>query len=173
MTEDLISQKAVDALDNSVESLSPEIQQKLSLARKNALEHVSKPTSSARKLFSFLGLSPAHFGARTVVSALVFSFCLVLVFQGPLYSDKQYIDRQYTAGTSSAFTNPIDETIHTLIKDETTATNIESFILLSSFNETELEVIEDLEFAYWLSEELSEHGFEEFSEENTKGDIDA
>lgn len=47
---------------------------------------------------------------------------------------------------------------------------LDEFILLTTLDETDLDVIEDIDFAYWLSEGLSDGRIEELDEE---GGLDA
>jgi len=136
MTHDPVetdNDKLVDAtssaLDQSIESLSPNVQSRLQQARENALNHQTRSKLFANLCSFFRRQS---FTNQALEAGL--AFCLLALMVFPIISSiKKTTIEQPLASSNSA---------------------LGEFILLSNFDDTELEVIEDIEFAYWLSQEF-------------------
>ena len=138
MTHDSVetaNQKMVEntnsALDKSVESLSPNVQSRLQQARENAVNHQIQAKSFANLYAYFIRQS---FTTQAMEAGM--AFCLLALVIVPFISSI----KETTIEPSLARSNSV----------------IDEFILLSNFDDTELEVIEDIEFAYWLSQELED-----------------
>jgi len=116
-------------LDKSIESLSTTIQARLQQSRESALNHQTRSKSFAN-LHSYF--TRQSLTIQTIEAGLV--FCLLALMIVPfIYSIEETTIEPYLTGSNSA---------------------LGEFIMLSNFDDTELEVIEDIEFAYWLSQEL-------------------
>ena len=127
-TDQILAEQTVEALDASIEKLSPDISTRLKAARRTALAVQEKPEINQNwHQFQF-------FSSKTLSAGLALSVCL-LVFWNliPLNSQQQ----------TPTFAS---------------SQNLSAFILLSTLDETELDIIEDIEFAYWLAQELETQG---------------
>jgi len=125
-SQENVAQNANSALDQSISHLPPNVESRLQTARKIALTKQRKPA------FKFNANMPSVvFNTRVLSTGLAFSFCLTLFWM---------INSQETSIKTPEIVQAGPQN------------NIEAFILLSSLDETELDIIEDLEFVYWLSE---------------------
>jgi len=123
-----IPERSASALDKSIEDLSPEICDRLEAARKIAIDSQSE-TKQKNKVYTwFNSLSPT--ALKPLSAGLAFSFCLV-VFWAML-----------PPSTSQKTLNM------------TSSPDLSAFILFNTLDETERDIIEDIEFAYWLAQEL-------------------
>lgn len=113
-----LEQDARQALNSSVDELSPEIQRRLQQARSAALEAQPKPRLRFPNVWLGWGLTA--------------SLCAAVYLSVGSQTEPQY--------TPELASN----------------SKLEAFILMTSLDETELEIIEDLEFAYWISQQLDE-----------------
>jgi len=136
MTHDPVetdNQKLVDttssAFDQSVESLSPNIQSRLQQAREKALNHQTRSTLFASLLSFYRRQS---FTNQALEAGL--AFCLLALMVFPFISSIEETSIEQPLASSNS--------------------TLGEFILLNNFDDTELEVIEDIEFAYWLSLEF-------------------
>lgn len=127
-TDQKLAEQTVEALDASIEQLSPDISTRLKAARRTALAVQEKPEIN-QNWHQFQFFSP-----KTLSAGLALSVCL-LVFWNLLPLNSQ----QQTPTFASS-------------------QNLSAFILLSTLDETELDIIEDIEFAYWLAQELETQG---------------
>ena len=127
-----IPEHSASALDKSIEGLSPEICERLEAARKIALASTPnsqsnpKPTNKVYTWFKNLDATIL----KPLSTGLAFSFCLA-VFWAILPSDTS----QKTPNMASS-------------------PDLSAFILFNTLDETERDIIEDIEFAYWLAQEL-------------------
>jgi len=123
-----VPERSALALDKSIEDLSPEICGRLAAAREIAITSQSD-TKQKNKVYTWLNsLNPTVL--KPLSAGLAFSFCLV-VFWAMLPPSTS----QKTLNMSS---NP----------------DLSAFILFNTLDETERDIIEDIEFAYWLAQEL-------------------
>jgi len=125
-----IEKQSNAALNDSVESLSPSVETSLQQARRIAIDSLENQHQSVqRRLFNLGSL----FNIKVLSAGL--ACCLVVFFTLPFITNQP---------------NPHSATFLS------SNTALSEFILLSDFDDTELEVIEDIEFAYWLSQELDQ-----------------
>jgi len=123
-----IAKQSIAALDDSIESLSPSVEARLQQSRRIAIGKLENQQQSAQgNLVNLWSLLTVK-----VIGAGL-ACCLVVFFAVP------FLDNPSTQPSISS------------------NTELSEFILLSHFDDTELDVIEDIEFAYWLSQELDQH----------------
>lgn len=118
MNEQDLHQHANKALDESTQTLSPDVQRQLNEARQKAIL-----SRDADQTVSSNWISRPAFGFATAASV-----CLAIILSLP---NEQEID------------SPLAVNQH-----------LDDLLLLSQLDNTDLEIVEDLEFAYWLSEQL-------------------
>ncbi len=119
MNENEIEKKAIHALDDSLDEISPEVRQGLYEARQKALSTKSKP---------WFQQPAVGWAVAAGVSGLLFV---------------NYFPQQQEG---------ISEANASLASD----VDIEDLMFLSSLDETDLDIMQDLEFSYWLSEQLND-----------------
>jgi len=125
-----IAKQSNAALDDSIESLSPSVEARLQQSRRIAIHSLMNQQQSAQS--SQFNLWPL---LNVKVLSAGLACCLMVFFTLSLTTNQH-------APNSSTFLS--------------SNTDLSEFILLSNFDDTELEVIEDIEFAYWLSQELDQ-----------------
>jgi len=122
-----ITEKTNAALDESVENISPTVQSSLDQARSVAVEKIEHRQPSVLNIRSLFDL-------RILSAAVACSFFAFLIL--PLISIQN-----------------TEQNVTDLLSSNS---GLSELILLNTFDETELDVIEDIEFAYWLSQELDQ-----------------
>ena len=125
-----VTKTANIALDQSIEQLPLNVESRLKSARMEAMSRLESPRHHI--LSAFIA---AISNFKTLSTGLACCLCVALF---------------WLIGTP-------DQNINTsTIAQTKPQKDIETFILLSTLDETELEIIEDLEFVYWLSENQAE-----------------
>lgn len=130
------------ALDKSVEALSPEVNARLKNARMTALNPKPKFWLLDREI-----VTSKYLGA-----SLAFGLCLMVFWT--IRPDSFSFMPEINVPINSSF----DSAFNFSGSNSELASSLSEFILLSSLDETELEVVEDIEFAYWLSQEFEHEG---------------
>ncbi len=123
--EQAVIDRTVDGLNESTQHLSVATQVKINEARYKALSR-SKATK-------------ASIGKPVWVMGSALAFCLVLVFTFHWIPSQQMLPND-------------NRQLNTVQLDAVDQFN--DFIMFATTHEDEFAIIEDLEFAYWLSEEL-------------------
>jgi len=151
-TEQHLSEKTTTALNKSVETMSTDTQDKLQSVRREALAlHLENVKTSPTVQHSSHEERPSIFRSLFTLSVMstglafsVLAFLAINLNQDDLNQNNS----QVVASNSE----------------------LSEFILSDNFDETELEVVEDIEFAYWLSQELKHKNIDDALFDRTRFD---
>jgi len=145
LSDQHLSEKTTAALDKSIKVMSVDTQDKLQAARREALARHSVITNRKAK-HSTRDNQPLNFWSlftpKFMSAGLAFSVLAFLAID--LSQDN--------------LNNSLNNSASPLIVSNS---ELSEFILSDNFDETELEVVEDIEFAYWLSQELDHNNIDD------------